>query len=186
MATDFIAVDTVRSYDSEEAAETIQVGEPAIRIDGGGVRPLDVANDSDVEYVVGYARTGDHVERYETDYTSYGDLYTYEPASNKADEDWDDLVEHLIPVVDKDVVRHLSIEDETEPEPTFENNNTVGFVDFGNGPRLVPAGYTDSGGTQYGDGGAGDFVTVGEVDVQSPFKTIRGGYGEYIPVRYEE
>lgn len=182
---DFIGVDTIRSTDSELANSTIKVGEPATRISGGGVDPLDTANDTEVDFVVAHARSGDHNERYETDFATYADLYTYEPAANKADEDWDDRVP-LQPVTDKDVVRSLSIEDDTQPEPSFANNEVVGFIDLGNGPRLVPEGYTDSGGTQYGNGGTGDFVAFGEVDVQSPKKTTKTGYGQYIPVRVEK
>lgn len=185
MATDFVAVDTARSYDSEPASENIEVTEPAVRLSGGGVRPLDVVNDTEIDYIVGYDRVGDHVERYETDYVSYTDLYTYKPAANKADEDYDDIVTALIPLVDKDVVRPTSLEDTSETEPTFTENDEVGFVDFGNGPRLVEAGYTDSAGTVYGDGGTGDFVSFGRVDKLPSHKTQRSGYGELIPVRVE-
>lgn len=182
--SDFIAVDTLRSYDSETVDENIKAGEPVVRKSGGGLRLLDPASDEEVDYLVGYERMGDHIEEYPTDYTSYSDLYTYKPASNKTDEDWDDRAP-LLALTDKDVVRCLSIEDETATEPTFSNNDVVGFIAAPNGPRLVPEGYTDdfSGTSTTYNETNGNFIAIGEVDVQSPFKTTRGGFGEYIAVR---
>lgn len=185
MGSDFIAVDTLRSYDSEPANSNISVGEPAVRLVGGGVDPLDPSSDTEIDFIVGYNPVGDHVERYETDYTSYGDLYVYKPAGNKSDEDFDDLVTALIPLTDKDVVRAISIEDTTVTEPTFEENEVVGFVDLGNGPRLAPDNYTDGNGNTYGEDDAGDFVAFGRVDKLPDHKTQRSGYGELVPVRYD-
>lgn len=186
--SDFIAVDTIRSYDSEEVTESIKAGEPVVRQSGdGGARLLDPASDEDVDWLAGYERTGDHLERYPTDYTSYEDLYTYKPASAKdadVNEDWDDRAP-LIPLADKDVVRCLTPTDSSLTEPTFEENDTVGFIAAPNGPRLVPEGYTDdfSGTSTTYEEANDNFVTLGKVDIQAPFKTIRSGYGEYIPVR---
>jgi len=181
---DIIAVDTARSNDSELVDENIKVGEPAVRKSGGGLRQLDASSDTDVDYIVLYEREGDHVLEYETDFVSYSELYTYKPASNKPDEDWDDRAV-LLPLTEKDVVRALTPEDETLSEPTFTNNDVVGFINAPNGPRLVPDGYTDdfSGASTTYTESNGNFVKLGEVDVQAPFKTIRGGYGEYIGVR---
>jgi hypothetical protein len=184
MATDYIAVDTLRSYDSEPANSNIKVGEPAVRLSGGGVDPLDPSSDTEVNYVVGYDREGDHNERYDTDYSSYTELYTYKPSGNKSDEDWDDRVTALIPLTDKDVVRFISVQDTGETEPTFGENNKVGFVDLGNGPRLVESGYS-TGGTTYSESDAGDFVAVGYVDELPTHKTQRTGYGKLIPVRID-
>lgn len=184
MATDFIAVDTQRSYDSASAKAAVEVGTPVVR-ETDGVRPLDVSSDSGVEDFLGYAAEADHNLRYEHEFGSYSDLYTYEPASAKPDEDYDDLVEGIIPLMPKDVVRAKTIEDTSEPEPSFEEGEEVGFIDLGNGPRLVPAGYTDNGATQYGNGGGGDFVSFGVVDVQAEHKVSRSGYNELIPVRVQ-
>lgn len=185
--SDFIAVDTLRSYDSEGATEDIRVGEPVTRADGGGAVLLDASSDSEVDYVAGYERYGDQVEEYPTDYTSYSELYTYKPASNKSDEGWDDDVP-IIPLTDKDVVRALSIEDESTTEPTFTENDVVGFINAPNGPRLVPEGYTDdfSGASTTYNEANGNFVPLGGVDVQAPHKSTRGGHGELIPVRVEK
>jgi len=187
--SDIFCVDTIRSIDSEHAAEEIQGGEPAVRLAGdGGVRPLDVTSDAEVHYAVAHFREADWNLRYETDYVSYPNLYTYKPESAKtgdqADEDWDDRVP-LQPLVDKDVFRFQTIEDDTEPAPSIDENDTVGFVDLGNGPRLVEAGYTDSGSTQYGDGGTGDFVAVGRADELEAHASIASDHGELVPVRVE-
>ena len=184
---DYVSIDTLRSLDSEPANSTIKEAEPAVRLSGGGVRPLDVVNDTEIDYLVVHQRTGAHNLRYETDFQAYGDLYTYQPASAKADEDFDDRVP-LLPLTKHDHVRVISIEDDTEPEPTFTQGDLVGFVDFGNGPRLVPSGYTDSASTTYSEAGAGDFVAFGHVDKVSAVehKTSFSGHGELIPVRYDD
>lgn len=182
---DIFSVDTARSLDSELVTEAIKEGEPVTRASGGGLNLLDVTSDTEVDYLCVHQRTGDHNPRYDTEYESYSDLYTYEPASAKANESFDDRAP-ILPLVDKDVVRSYSIEDDTEPSPSFTENDEVGYVDFGNGPRLVPAGYTDSGGTVYGDGGTGDFVSFGNVDRLPDHKKGIDGFGELVPVRVEK
>jgi hypothetical protein len=178
---DVFTIDTTRSLDSELANATIMGGEPAVRLTGGGVRPLDVSSDSMADAIVVHERAGDWNERYEFEYISYSDLYTYEPAGNKADEDFDDRVP-LYPLTKKDVVRFPSVEDTSATEPTYEENEPVGFSDIDGRPRLVPDGYT-TGGTTYGDGDAGDWVRAGVVDNLPVHKTKKTGYNELIPVR---
>jgi len=177
---DFIAVDTDRSLDSEVADEPIKAGDPVVRKTGGGLRTLDPSSDTEVEYIAAYDRFGDHVQRYETDFTSYGDLYTYEAGDRVP----------LIPIVDKDVVRSLSVEDTSVAEPTFSANEIVGFISATNGPRLVVEGYTadfDGDGTTTTYNESNDnFVPLGEVDIRAPKKTQRSGYGEYIPARVDK
>lgn len=181
---DVFTVDTARSLDSELANASIKAGEPAVRLSGGGVEPLDVANDTEVDALVVYERAADSNSRYEFEYTSYSDLYTYEPAANKSDEDYDDRVP-LLPLTKKDHIRTYSIEDTSATEPSFSENDEVGFIDLGNGPRLVPAGYT-TGGTQYGDGGTGDYVAIGVVDKLHTHQNFDTAYDELIPVRVTE
>lgn len=178
---DIYSVDTLRSLDSEPANSNIKEGEPCVRSSGGGVDPIDTSNDPDIDYLAVHQRTGDHTSRYETDYVSYADLYTYKPAGNKSDEDFDDRVP-LRPLSEHDVIRTYSVEDTNATEPTFTENEKVGFVDLGNGPRLAPDGYT-TGGTTYGEGNTGDFVNLGYVDKLSDHKDKRTGYNELIPVR---
>jgi hypothetical protein len=184
MATDIFGVDTHRSTDSELVTEDIKEGEPVVRQSGGGLRLLDVASDSEVDYLVVHERDGDHNPRYDNTYESYSDLYTYQPASNK-DDDFDDRAP-IVGLVDKDLVRSYAIEDDAEPAPSFTENDEVGYVDLGNGPRLVEAGYTDSGGTQYGDGGTGDFVAVGVVDRLPHHTNHINDHGELVPVRVQK
>jgi hypothetical protein len=180
---DVFSVDTQRSLDSELADASIKAGEPAVRAVGGGVSPLDVTSDTTVDALVVHERAADSNARYEFEYTSYDDLYTYEPAGNKSDEDYDDRVP-LLPLTKKDHIRTYAIEDTSVTEPTYEENDEVGFIDLGNGPRLVPAGYS-TGGTQYGDGGTGDFVSIGVVDNLPTHKTQKRGYDILVPVRVE-
>lgn len=182
---DIFCVDTIRSIDSEVASSNIEGGEPAVRLsDDGGVRPLDVANDSaPVHYAVAHWREADWNLEFRTDYTSYSALYTYKPAANKSDEDWDDRVP-LQPLMDKDVFRFQTIEDTSATAPSIEENDEVGFIDLGNGPRLVQSGYTN-GGTTYSSSGAGNFVSVGVADELAPYKSIETNYGELVPVRME-
>lgn len=182
---DIYSVDTLRSLDSEPANSNIKEGEPAVRLDGGGVDPLDVSTDTEIDALVVHEREGDANPRYETDYVSYSELYTYKPAGNKSDEDFDDRVP-LLPLQPNDVVRTYSIEDETVDEPTFTENDLVGFIDLGNGPRLVPSGYTDGDGNTYSESDTGDFVAFGYVDKLPTHKTQRSGYGELIPVRFND
>jgi len=174
---DFIAVDTDRSLDSEIADETIKAGEPVVRRDGGGLRTLDPDADDSVAFLAAYDRHGDHVQRYETDFTNYDDLYTYESGDRVP----------LIPIVDMDVVRSLAVEDTSVAEPTFSVNEVVGFISATNGPRLVAEGYTadfdGDGTTTTYDEASGNFVPLGEVDIRAPKKTQRSGYGEYVPAR---
>ena len=188
MATDIFSVDTHRSLDSELVTEDIKEGEPVVRLEGGGLRLLDPANDDDVHFLVVHQRDGDHNPRYDNRYQSYEDLFTYQPAANKdggeSSDTFDDRAP-ILPLVNNDVVRSYLIEDESQPEPSIEENVEVGYVDLGNGPRLVEAGYTDGGGTQYGDGGAGDYVPIGVVDRLPHHTNHLGDYGELIPVRVD-
>jgi hypothetical protein len=188
MATDIFCVDTHRSLDSEVVTEDIKEGEPVSRIEGGGIRLFDTANDDEVNFLVVHERDGDHNPRYDNRYQSYEDLYTYQPEANKdggeAADTFDDRAP-ILPLVNNDVVRSYLIEDESQPEPSIEENAEVGYVDFGNGPRLVEEGYEDSGGTTYGNAGPGDYVPLGYVD-RLPSRTDHvGDYGELIPVRVD-
>jgi len=188
MATDIFCVDTHRSLDSELVTEDIKEGEPVVRLEGGGLRLLDPAADDDVHFLVVHQRDGDHNPRYDNRYQSYEDLYTYQPEANKdggeAADTFDDRAP-IVPLVNNDVVRSYLIEDDSQPEPSIEENVEVGYVDLGNGPRLVESGYTDDGGTQYGDGGPGEYVPIGVVD-RLPHQTDHvGDYGELIPVRVD-
>jgi len=183
---DTFRVDTLRSLDSEVVNETIKEGEPVVRTAGGGLRLLDPASDEDVKHLVVHQRAGDHNERHQYDYTNYDDLYTYEPAAQDADDEYDDRAP-ILPLAEHDVVRSYSIEDTTMTEPVFEANTTVGFIAAPNGPRLVEEGYTDdfSGSSTTYNEANGNFVTLGSVDKRPVHRSKDDAYDELVSVRVE-
>ncbi len=151
-----------KSLDSEPANGTINEGDLVVREVGGGAHVVDPSADSDVDCIVPHLANADNIAEHEYDYRSGLDSFTFDGDGTVSGSD-------RVPLAVKEenaVWRPSTIPDDgTNPAPSIERNTTVGVVDLGSGVGIVEAGYTDDGGTQYGDGGAGDFIELGEAEV---------------------
>lgn len=144
-----------RPYQSGIAQEDVPVGTIVARTGAGQVSltdDVDIAADG----LATAPRRGDYIAK-EADETSD---FEYKAAENDR-----------VPYVDLDeagaVLKARTITDNgTDPAPSISDGTVVGVAhkaDASFRGRLVEEGYTDNGGTQYGDGGAGGFTEVGEV-----------------------
>lgn len=165
---------------SVAAGEVISEGEFVTLAGNGEVAQFDPANDTAPFGIVVHNPRGDAIVEHDEDYVDYADLWTY-----RGDED-DDL--YVAPLREVDTVLPEAIEAQTNPassEPEFNQDDVVGIVNLGSGEtRIVPAGYTYDG-TQYGDGGAGDFAPLGRVDHVPTGTRISEVYGKRIHVRLD-
>lgn len=139
-----------------EASSAVEEGRPVVREVGGGVREVDPATDTVIDGIVPHRRTADgRLLEDANDYTSYQDVYVFDAGDGPVP---------VCPLSSNDDVRVHTVIDETEPEPTFQKNAEAGIAVISGDLVLVPAGYTDSSGTQYGNGGTGDYLTFGAVN----------------------
>jgi len=165
---------------SVAAGEVISEGEFVTLAGDGEVAQFDPANDSAPWGIVVHNPRGDAIVEHDEDYVDYEDLWTY-----RGDED-DDL--YVAPLRELDTVLPEAIEAQTAPAssaPSFSQDQEVGIVTLGSGEtRVVPAGYTYDG-TQYGDGGGGDYVPLGRVDQIPTGTRIQEIYGKRVLVRLD-
>lgn len=144
-----------RPYQSGIAQEDIHVGTIVAKTGAGQVSLTDDANTS-ADGLATAPRRGDYIAK-EADETT-----TFEYLASENDR---------VPYADLDeagaVLKARTISDNgTDPAPNIDDDTVVGVAhkaDDAFRGRLVEEGYTDNGGTQYGDGGAGGFTAVGTV-----------------------
>lgn len=160
------------------AGESISEGEFVTLAGEGEVAQFDPATDSVPFGIVVHNPRGDAIVEHDEDYVPYEDLWTYEAG--------DDLT--LAPLREVDTILPEVIDEQTSPAssvPDFSQDDEVGIVILGSGEtRIVPAGYTYDG-TQYGNGGAGDYVPLGRVDHVPTGTRIQETYGKRIHTRLD-
>lgn len=195
MALLYVADTNGVSLDSDYANGTIEEGELIVREtindnnseNWGAAARADPANDDTVDGIVVHHKVGDAISDNEFDYVSYDNLFTYGGDGTPEGTNGGNAADRVYFALPTDgaVFRPRSIEDTSQPEPTFAPNEEVGVVDLGNGPRVVPAGYTDSGSTQYGNGGGGDYIALGHVEHRLHDARVDDNYDSRIPVRLD-
>lgn len=144
-----------RPYQSGVPQEPIHVGTIVARTGAGEVSLTDDVNTA-ADGVATAPRRGDYIAE-EADETTD---FTYDPTETDR-----------VPYADLDeagaVLKARTVGDNgTDPTPSISDGTVVGVAhkaDDAFRGRLVEAGYTDNGGTQYGDGGTGGFTAVGTV-----------------------
>lgn len=151
-----------RPYMSGIAQEDIPVGTIVMKTGAGQVNLTD-DTDTEADGVAASPRSAPHVGKEDNIIGNDDTLtegYVYKASENDR-----------VPYGDLDeaaaVFKARTITDNgTDPAPTISDGTVVGIAhknDDAFRGRLVEEGYTDNGGTQYGDGGAGGFTAVGEV-----------------------
>jgi len=162
------------------AGKTVSEGEFVTLVGDGEVAPFDPASDTVPFAIVVHNPRGDAIVEHDEDYVDYADLWTY-------DGDEGDRC-YVAPLRELDVVLPEVIDEQSGPastEPEFTQDDEVGIVNLGSGEtRIVPAGYSYDG-TQYGDGGGGDYVPLGRVDHEPTATRIEDVYGKRIPTRLD-
>jgi hypothetical protein len=156
-----------RPFQSGIAQEDIHVGTIISRTGSGQVSLVD-NNDSVADALALAPRRGDYIAEEDDETTTFEYL-----ASENDRVPYADLNEAGA------VLKARTISDNsTDPAPSITDGTVVGVAlkdDDAFRGRLVEEGYTDNGGTKYGDGGAGSFVTVGEV-----YRDDSDGYDEAV------
>lgn len=156
----------------QEASEAITEGELVVRESGGGVHVFDPATDSQIDGIVPHQNASDRLTKTEEDFTTFDSVYTYDTGDGPVP---------IQPLHDKAHIQPVTVKDETETEPAFSKNDEVGVAIIAGDQVVVPAGYTDSAGTQYGNGGTGDYAKLGAVDA-APDK-YDDAHGERVETR---
>ncbi len=159
------------------AGETIVEGEFIVE-DGGELKQFDPANDALPHGIVVHNPGGDSIVEHDEDYVDYADLWTYNG------DDGDRAYWQPLTSVDNIMPRTLS-DNGTDPAPTITNGAEVGIVTINGETEIVEAGYTDNGGTQYGNGGTGDYVGLGRVDKEPQELRLSDGFHIRVPVRLD-
>jgi len=157
--------------------ETIHEGELIVSLGDGTFRRADASSDEEPDGIVIHYAEGDAIVEHDEDYVqNYEDLWKYEEGENF----------YWVPITDVDQVQPESLTDNTtDPAPSFTEEAEVGYVNINTQTEIVQAGYTDDAGTKYGDGGTGDFVSLGRVDKYPQQLRISDGFGTRIPIRLD-
>jgi len=166
--------------------EEITEGDLIVSLGDGTFRRADASQTEVPDGIVVHDAEGDSIAEHDEDYfANYDDLWTYQEGDNF----------YWVPISDVDVIMPRSITDTTDgngntpPEPTFGEENVVGYITDPNGQtRIVPEGYSydfDDDGTAetYSESGDGDFVSIGRVDKYPQELRIQSHYDQRIPVR---
>ena len=171
---DMYAREADRTLDYErEATEVVEEGELVYREEGGGVRAFDPATDTRIDGIIPHREVGDRLTETMEEYVPYDEVYEYDVGDGPIP---------IQPLQVNDLIAPRTVRDDTETEPTFVKNEEVGIATIAGEQSVVPAGYTDSAGTQYGDGGAGEYVKLGLVDA-APSKYEQTTFAERIETR---
>jgi len=158
--------------------ETITEGEFVTRNQSGEIARFDPANDTTPEGIIVHhvGRLSDALVEHDEDYVAYEDLYTFDAADGDQP--------YYLPLKTGQTIMPETIEDTSLTEPTISDGVTVGIVTIGSSgeTRIVESGYTDNG-TTYSEGGAGDFVALGEVfQRRAGTQILADDYDERVPV----
>lgn len=171
-----------KSLDSELVNGTVEHGDLAVRESGGGMHSVDPASDSRVDGIVPNLLVGDHMAEHDEDYREI-DGFTWDGDGTIAGSDRAPIQPKAV----SSVFVPWTIEDNgTDPAPSIGENNEVGVAKLSDGTTgIVEAGYTDNGGTQYGNGGAGDYLAVGRAQNIGHGETLTD-YESLVEVRLDE
>lgn len=162
------------STDSELADENIPEGDLVHRASGGGVSLVDGSTHSKIDGIALNLEAGDHIANHEYDYRASREDFVYKPSSNKDSDDLLPNEDDRVPIGGQKATSELNpatIKDNgTDPAPSISKNDLVGVAPVGANEqdeiqgRIVQDGYTDNGGTTYGEGDTGAFVPLGYAD----------------------
>jgi hypothetical protein len=161
------------------AGETIQEGEFVVQNGDGALEQFDPSADTLPHGIVVHNPQGDSIVEHDEDYVAYSDLWTYN--GNEGDRAY----YQPLAGVDQIIPRTLA-DNGTDPEPSVGEGTVVGIVTINGTTEIVEEGYTDNGGTKYGDGGTGDFVALGRIDKEPTELKLGDAYGLRVPVRLDE
>jgi len=158
--------------------EVVYEGEFVTRNSAGELARLDPANDNLPDGIVVHhvGPLSDALVEHDEDYVAYEDLYKFEAANDDAP--------YYLPLSVGQRIQPQTIADMSLSEPTLSDGTEVGIVTIGSSgeTRIVESGYTDSG-TTYSEGGAGDFVLLGEIYQPLQYQRIEDNYDQRVPVR---
>lgn len=160
------------------AGEVISEGEFIVQTDGGQVTRFDPASDALPHGIVVHHPEGDSIVEHDEDYVPYSELWEYDG------DEGDKLYYQPLASVDQVMPETLS-DNGNDPEPSLAEGREVGIVTINGETEIVEAGYTDNGGTQYGNGGTGDYVALGRIDKDSAISRIEDNYDIRVPVRLD-
>lgn len=169
-----------KSNVSEEPTESLAPGDIVTRESGGGAHKTDPGSDDDWDGIVLHLEGGDHIADHERDYRSSLDDFTYDPVSQDSYEDTINLAPIQLQE-DGAVFRPYAQQDDSEPAPSIQRLDTVGVITLNGSQQIVEDGYTDNGGTTYGDGNTGDFLALGEAEV--PANETFDSRDKRVPIR---
>ncbi len=156
--------------------ETLYEGEFVTINGNGALERVDPASDTLPQGIIVHDPGGAIVE-HDEDYVPYEDLWKY-----TGDERRNPRYQPLAPV--DNVIPELLSDNGTDPAPQLTEGTVMGIVTINTQTEVVPAGYTDNAGTQYGNGGAGDFIAIGRID-QKPQQARFDEYGYRVPIRLD-
>ncbi len=159
------------------SGETIHEGELIVSLGDGTFRRADPSADEVPDGIVLHYAEGDAIVEHDEDYVqNYEDLWKYEAGENF----------YWTPITDVDQIQPESLSDNgTDPAPSFTEEGEVGYVTINTQTEIVQAGYTDDADTEYGNGGTGDFVSLGRVDKYPQQLRISDGFDTRIPIRLD-
>jgi len=160
------------------AGETFYEGEFVVQNTDGELEQFDPANDALPHGIVVHNPRGDSIVEHDEDYVDYSDLWEYNG------DDGDRAYYQPLSSVDNIMPRTLS-DNGTDPVPSINEGAVVGIVTINGETQIVESGYTDDGGTEYSESGAGDFVALGRVDKQPQELRLSDGYHIRVPVRLD-
>jgi hypothetical protein len=158
------------------SGQTLTEGEFVVDEGDGTFSRFDPANDTLPNGIIVHYAEGDAIVEHDEAYVAYEDLWTYEAGENF----------YYQPLAAVDAIRPRSLSDNsTDPEPSFSKGTLVGIVTINGETEIVESGYTDDGGTEYSESGAGDFVAIGRVDQYPQDLRIQSAYDQRIPTRLD-
>ena len=174
--------ETLRSEPANTSSgPEIAPGDLVVRESGGGCHAFDPADESEPDGLVLNAQYTDRQAEHEYDYRGI-DEFTYTGDGTFTGSDLVEAVQLLSEAV---TIRQSTIVDNgTDPAPSFQRNDTVGVAALPDGTvGFVQEGYTDNAATEYGNGGAGDFVALGTAEID--FGETVDGYDEAFELRLD-
>lgn len=155
-----------KSYVSEEPSESLAPGDIVTRESGGGAHLTDPGSDDEWHGIVVHHEGGDHIADHERDFRDSLDDFTYDPPSQDSYEN----VLNLAPIAPQEqgaVIRPYAQQDDSYPAPSIERMDTVGIITLNGNQQVVEDGYSDGSGTTYGTSNTGDFLELGDAEVEA-------------------
>jgi hypothetical protein len=156
--------------------ETLSEGEFIVDNEDGTHRRFDPANDALPHGIIVHHAGGDAIQEHDEDYVAYDDLWQYEAGENF----------YYQPLTSVDQIHPRTLSDNgTDPAPSLGDGTVLGVVTINGETEVVESGYTDNGGTEYSEGGTGDFVAIGRQDKHPQDLRIESAYDQRVPIRLD-